>query len=298
MRGQITHLDTDVLADFEAGLITGRRAAAVTAHLAGCARCAAVADELAGVSALFAAAPPPAMPDRVALQLDAALAAEVAQRNNDAERFRGTPQREPAIPVAAAKPPAHRTRRPRRAGHGGGFRWLSPHVLAPVGVVAVLAVGGYFATKTSPHYEGPTSVAAPAAGSAAGHSSSPALAGPAGGAVSRQQQVTPNMFTVVVSPVDFRAATLSQQLAADLRVPVTARTTHTASATVTGCVHRVAAGAAVLRVESARYEGQPVTVVVTRAGQGEKAQLAGPGCSAASSHVLAARTVSSGISGP
>ena len=226
MRGQTTHLDTDVLADFEAGLITGRRAAAVTAHLAGCARCAAVADELAGVSALFAAAPPPAMPDRVALQLDAALAAEVAQRNNDAERFSGTPQREPAIPVAAAKPPAHRTRRPRRAGHGGGFRWLSPRVLAPVGVVAVLAAGGYFVTRgTTPQYEGPTSVAAPAAGSAAGHSSSPALAGPAGGAVSRQQQVTPNMFIVVVSPVDFRAATLSQQLAADLRVPVTARTT-------------------------------------------------------------------------
>jgi hypothetical protein len=297
MRGQITHLDTDVLADFEAGLITGRRAAAVTAHLAGCARCAAVADELAGVSALFAAAPPPAMPDRVALQLDAALAAEVAQRH-DAERFRGTPQREPAIPKTPVAPaePAHRTRRPRRAGHGGGFRWLAPRVLAPAGVVAVLAAGVYFLGHgTSPQYEGPTSVAGPAAG----HSSSPpALAGPAGGAVSRQQQVTPNMFTVVVSPVDFRAATLSQQLAADLRVPVTARTTHTASATVTGCVHRVAAGAAVLRVESARYEGRPVTVVVTRAGQGEKAQLAGPGCSGASSHVLAARTVPSGISGP
>jgi hypothetical protein len=106
------------------------------------------------------------------------------------------------------------------------------------------------------------------------------------------------MFTVVVSPVDFRAATLSPQLTADLRVPVTARTTHSASAIVTACVHRVAGGAAVLRVESARYEGQPVTVVVTRAGQGEEAQLAGPGCSATRSDVLAARTVSSGISGP
>jgi hypothetical protein len=297
MRGQKTHLDTDVLADFEAGLITGRRAAAVTAHLAGCARCAAVADELAGVSALFAAAPPPAMPDRVALQLDAALAAEVAQRH-DAERFRGTPQREPVNPVAPAHP-ANRTPRPRRTGRGGGFRWLSPRVLAPAGVVAVLAAGVYFLGHgTTPQYEGPTSAAAPAAGSAASHSSSPAVAGPASGTVPRQQQMTPNMFTVVVSPVDFLAATLSPQLEADLRVPVTARTTFTASATVTACVHRVAAGAAVLRVESARYEGQPVTVVVTRAGQGEEAQLAGPGCSATSSHVLAARTVPSGISGP
>ncbi len=289
MRGQTSHLDTDVLADFEAGLLTGRRAAAITAHLADCARCAAVADELAGVSALFAAAPTPVMPDRVALQLDAALAAEVAHRHDHAERLRATPEREPAIP-------AHRTRRPRRAGHGDGFRWLSPRVLAPVGVVAVLAVAGYFATKTTPQYEGPSSVAAPAAGSAASHSSS--AAGPASGTVPRQEQLTPNMFTVVVSPVDFRAATLTQQLEADLRAPVTARTKFTASPTMTACVHRVAGSSAVLRVESARYEGQPVTVVVTRTGQGEKVQLAGLGCSGASSHVLAARTVPSGISGP
>ena len=38
MSGQMTHLDTDVLAEFRAGLITGRRGARITAHLAGCAR--------------------------------------------------------------------------------------------------------------------------------------------------------------------------------------------------------------------------------------------------------------------
>ena len=36
----MTHPDTDVLAEFRAGLITGRRGARITAHLAGCARCA------------------------------------------------------------------------------------------------------------------------------------------------------------------------------------------------------------------------------------------------------------------
>jgi predicted anti-sigma-YlaC factor YlaD len=51
MRGQMTHLDTDVLAEFDAGLVTGRRGARIAAHLAGCDRCRALRDELAGVSA-------------------------------------------------------------------------------------------------------------------------------------------------------------------------------------------------------------------------------------------------------
>ena len=50
MRGQMTHLDTDVLAEFRAGLITGRRGVKIAAHLAGCDRCTALDDKLAGVS--------------------------------------------------------------------------------------------------------------------------------------------------------------------------------------------------------------------------------------------------------
>ena len=42
MRGQMTHPDTDVLAEFRAGLITGRRGARITAHLGGCERCIAL----------------------------------------------------------------------------------------------------------------------------------------------------------------------------------------------------------------------------------------------------------------
>ena len=40
----MTHLDTDVLAEFRAGLITGRRGVKITAHLAGCDRCTALDD--------------------------------------------------------------------------------------------------------------------------------------------------------------------------------------------------------------------------------------------------------------
>ena len=82
MRGQMTHLDTDVLAEFRAGLITGRRGAKIAAHLAGCDRCTALDDQLAGVSALLASVPAPPMPDSVAQRLEVVLAAEVTSRNH------------------------------------------------------------------------------------------------------------------------------------------------------------------------------------------------------------------------
>ena len=81
MRGQMTHLDTDVLAEFRAGLITGRRGARITAHLGGCERCTALDQQLAGVRSLLASVPAPTMPDSVAHRLDTVLAAEVAQRH-------------------------------------------------------------------------------------------------------------------------------------------------------------------------------------------------------------------------
>src|SRR2546421_11699834 len=80
MRGQTAHLDAEVLAEFRAGLITGRRGARITAHRAGCDRCTALGDQLAGVSALLASVPRPAMPDSLAQRLDTVLAAEAARQ--------------------------------------------------------------------------------------------------------------------------------------------------------------------------------------------------------------------------
>ena len=292
MRGHMTHPDTDVLADYLAGLVTGRRAAMITAHLADCARCAAMADELAGVSALLAAVPAPAMPDRVAQRLDAVLAAEVAHRN-ESERARGvSPQERPA--------------RHRRTGRGG-FRWMSPRVLAPAGaVVALVAVGGYVLSShgSSPQLQGAASAAGPATSAQPAASAQPAYgkaAAPnatAGSLHGTSPLMSPAELPVVVSPVDFLAGSLTQQLESDLRVPLTARTPRVATTTIQACVQRVAGRALVLRIESAHYEGQPVTVVVTRASQGEEVQLAGPGCSATSSHLLATRTVPAGILEP
>jgi hypothetical protein len=174
-------------------------------------------------------------------------------------------------------------------------------VLAPAAVVVLVAAVGYALSRSTPQFGGPTSAAGPASSAASGPLLAPApqaAAGTAAGTSPRSQRMSPADFTtIVISPVNFQASTLIQQLETDLRVPVTARSTHAASASVRACVHRVAGSAAVLRVESAHLAGQPVTVIVTRTGQADdEVQLVGPGCSATSSHVLATATVPPGIS--
>ena len=127
MRGQMTHPDTDLLAEFRAGLIAGRRGRRIGAHVAGCDRCAALGDRLAGVSALLAGVPPPVMPPSVAHRLDAVLAAE-AERKADPERAGGDGLADRA---ADARPARHR-----------GFRPVQVRLLAPAAAV-MLAAAGY-----------------------------------------------------------------------------------------------------------------------------------------------------------
>lgn len=122
----MAHLDTGVLAEFRAGLITGRRGARIAAHLAGCDRCAGLDDKLAGVSALLASVPVPPMPDRVAQRLDGVLAAERAK-----DRYRKR-----AHGASAREAEAATRRHPNRAS-----RLLALRVLAPVAVVLLAATG-------------------------------------------------------------------------------------------------------------------------------------------------------------
>ena len=277
MRGQMTHLDTDVLAEFRAGLITGRRGARITAHLAGCDRCTALDDQLAGVSVLLASVPAPAMPDSVARRLDTVLAAEVTRRDN-AERARGD---------GTAESPA-----PRRPGGNRGFRLLTLRVLAPAAAVVVLAAGGYGLSRLV----GPEGqvTASSSAGSAA-RAAAPA-AGPAKGAVSRPQRITPRPMVVVTGNANLSRAGLAQQVEAALRAP--APGTRQAPSRLRGCVLRLADGHPLQRVESVRFEGRSATLVVARTGADDTAWIAAQDCSAANPHVLAVTSLTSGISGP
>ena len=285
MRGQMTHPDTDVLAEFRAGLITGRRGARITAHLAGCDRCAALDDQLAGVSALLASVPAPPMPDRVAQRLDTVLAAEVARRD-EAERVRGD---------GASESPA-----PRRPRGNRGFRPLALRVLAPAAAVVLLAAGGYGLSRAGLGSSSSSS-ATTAGGAAKSVSSAKAPAGsrnaaaepaqgPAQGPEARSQGFTGGI-KVTISHQNFTHANLAQQVKAALLVPSSVSTT--ASAQLSTCVIQLVDGHRRLLVESIHYEGAAATLVVARTGQDDTAWIAGPGC-----HVLAKTTLLPGISGP
>jgi hypothetical protein len=287
----MTHLDTDVLAEFRAGLITGRRGTRIAVHLAGCDRCTALDDQLAGVSALLASVPAPAMPDRVAQRLDTVLAAEVARRDYP-ERTQGDSSRESGT---RDRPAANR-----------GFRLLSLRVLAPVAVV-LLAAGGYGVSRmispgNPPAISSAGRAAAPLSSAA---SSSAASAGSAarsaGGALvpaAGPRRVSAATLRVAISPTNFSSspATLKHQVETDLGVPLAPRTTRPASSLVQGCVQRVAGGHALVRIESAHFDGRPATLIVARTGQDDTAWIAGPDCSATNPHVLAMTSVPPGIS--
>jgi hypothetical protein len=303
----MAHLDAEALAEFRAGLITGRRGASITAHLAGCDRCTALGDQLAGVPVLLASVPVPAMPDLVAQRLDTVLAAEAARRTAGAANPEHAER-------ARADHPGHRATGRRRTPRPG-FRLLSARVLAPVAVV-LLAAGGYGLSRTI----GPGGQATTSAGSAAGRAvasapkAAPSVAasahGPvntpashpvrgAQGTVPRPQRLTAANFTLVASTTDFAAATLQRQVEDELgrtapaessgaTLPVTALPV---TEQLRACVQNLTNGAALIRVESVRFAGRPATLVVARTGADDTAWIAGPDCSATSRDVLATTSV-------
>ncbi len=295
MRGQMTHLDSDVLAEFRAGLIARRRGARITAHLAGCDRCRALDDQLAGVPALLASVPAPAMPDSVARRLDTVLAAEVAAR---AEAAGGDdPER-----AGLDRPREHRTPRHRAASRG--FRPVALRVLAPVAVV-LLAAGGYGLSRlASPGGQMIASSAGSAAGSASSASAAaganraasgaevPPAASPLKGAAPLPRYSAAN-FPFVASGTNFSSdeAVRKQQVENDLRVPAASRPSEAASRQVRDCVRNLARDHPVLLVESALFEGRPATLIVAQTGPGQTAWIAGPGCSATNRDVLATTAV-------
>lgn len=300
MRGQMTHPDTEALAEFRAGLTTGRRGARIAAHLAGCDRCTALDARIAGVSALLTSVPAPPMPDSVTRRLDTVLAAEVARRND--------PERSGREPGEPAEPP-------RRAGNRG-FRLLSLRVLAPA-AAAVLAAGGFGLSQVlhgpaaqMPAASSAAARAAPqgavaAAGSAASQGSAAAksVSGANRAAPTAASQPSPagvpssaaagtglkiaSGFMVVTTGTDFAKATLAQQVAAEFRVRPAASSEHPASPQLRACVQLVVGRATLIRVLAAHYQGQPATVIVARAGpgdvprasQGDTVWVVGPGCS-------------------
>ena len=289
--GYVTHPDSEVLAEFRAGLITGHPGEHVAAHLAACDHCTAVDGQLAEVFVLLAAAPLPVLPAAVAERLDTVLAAELNNRTEAAER--------PA--VGQSTPPVKRPRRVRSSR----WRLAGLRVLAPVAAVAVLAAGAFGLSRLSSSPSSSTAASA-AVPSASGTNALPGAgreAGPAGGngdrTSMRPEIKSPHSFRLVTSRTDFLPGTLSQQLEAAVRTAANLPS-QTPSAQLEGCVSRVTKGVSpgIPRlVENARFQGQPATVIVASSGSGDRAWVLAPGCSASSDLVLDTTTLP-GISTP
>ena len=281
MSGQTTHLDPEVLAEFRAGLITGRRGAALTAHLAECDRCAVLDADLAGVSALLAAAPPPTLPAGLADRLDMVLASEVAERKNSSER---------AV--------VSRSRARRRDGWLAGwigagnrrFRLVAMRVLAPAAVLlaglgyGLSQIGGSPAT-TAASAPAPVPSALPAEGTTTTQNPHMRAGAEEGGTLH-----------LAVSGTNYLPGTLSRQVEAALhgssQVP---SATQGATQQLRACVLRLTGGASPILLQSAHYQGQPAIVVVASRNSGDKVWVVAPGCSGTSQDVLGAATLPPGI---
>jgi hypothetical protein len=281
-KGMMTHPDAEVLAEFRAGLVAGRDGARISAHLADCVRCAGVCDQLAEVSALLAAVPPPALPDPVTQRLETALAAEAANRFSS-ERTVDPRSRERAS-----------TPGPRRRWD---FRLVTLRVLAPAAAVVVLAAGGFGLSRIG---SGPSSsvasgsAAVPAASAASASSAASAAAGSRTGNLPAVE--APARFGVVISGIDYLRATLARQLEGELGVygRATGSARELASGPVKGCVLLVTRGirpGTLVLVETAHFQGQPANVIVAVSGHRDTAWVTTPACSASSHYVLDTTTL-------
>jgi predicted anti-sigma-YlaC factor YlaD len=74
------HVGAKTLARYRQDDLTARRNARIGAHLAGCARCRARSEDLAGVTTLLASVHPPPVPQHLTARIQAALATEAAAR--------------------------------------------------------------------------------------------------------------------------------------------------------------------------------------------------------------------------
>jgi hypothetical protein len=289
LKGNMTHPDSEVLAEFRAGLITGRHGARISAHLATCEHCAGRCDQLTEISALLAAVPAPAMPDAVAQRLETVLAAEVAKRDSSERAV------DPRAPDRAS---LDRSGNPPPRRHWA-FRLVALRLLAPAAAVVLLAAGGFGLSRigsSSPGSEAsessasarsaavrPTAGARPAAGSASRSGALPAVAAPAN-------------FGVVTSQTNYLHATLGQQLTRELALHPEAapKVQQLAPGPVKGCVLLVTQGIrpGTLRlVETAYFQGQPANVIVAASGDRDVAWVTTPSCSDSSHYVLDTTTL-------
>jgi hypothetical protein len=183
MRRQTGHPDTEALANFRAGLVSGISRRRIAAHIARCERCAQLSDQLSAVTQALASAPAPSLPDAIERRIGASIAAEAVARQaaslaadsmadlsagplvparqavrsaangsgpercaaNGSGAARSAANGSPARPYPSPPSSSPRSRSPRRAlGAAGARLRLSPaRMLVPVAACLLLAGLGY-----------------------------------------------------------------------------------------------------------------------------------------------------------
>src|SRR5437016_5680233 len=119
------HVDAETLARFRQGELSVRRGSRIRAHLAGCARCSDLNEDLAGVTTLLARVPPPPIPEHLAARIHSALAAEAARRATLTAGPAPAARTETASPAGTAdRAGATGTTGPERPGRG----WRRPRL--------------------------------------------------------------------------------------------------------------------------------------------------------------------------
>jgi hypothetical protein len=280
------HPDTEVLARHQASLIGGFRGRRLAAHVAGCARCASVSDQLAAVGPVLASVPAAPMPDAVERQITAALAAEAATRQ------------------AAAGQAAAVSGGPRRP-RARGFRLAMAAI--PAAACLLLAGLGYLLSQTGSS----TSSSAASAAAPASRPSGVSAPAAAGRAVEPTKGAKPMFsqpgapFLVIASGISYQKATLGAQVRGELdsnagsssatfspqssgnQAAASGSAGSAPSRTLAGCVLYLTGNAPPRLVDKATYEGMPAYVIATA----DKAWVVGRGCTASHPDLITSVTL-------
>jgi Putative zinc-finger len=306
------HVDRQRLAEFREGLLPGRRAARIAAHLRECPRCAEADAQLEAVTAILASTPAPPMPASLAERLDAALAAEIAQSAAAASPAGAVAADGAASAAGAGSPngapaPGEGTAHQQGAAAGRGPAGRPPagsrapwrpslRVAAAAAAVVILAGGGYAVVRAlSPGTTGESASTSSgsAARSAVGGAS--ASAGPPEAAPAAPGTAVTGGLPVVASGTDYRAGELPAQVGAVLkRYPSPPRSLgHAAAASsfpqLAACASHLTGGRHPQLVDVARYGGRPAAVIVapTPGTATVRVWVVGQGCTARGGDVIA-----------
>jgi hypothetical protein len=318
------HADAATLAAFREELLSARKAAQVSAHLAACPRCAALEAQLAEVTAMLNRATAPPMPEALTARIQAALAAEAAART-PATAPHAAP--EPAAVPAMSAATGHdgsQAANGHRAGdttsHRTGWRghdrsWLALRVAAVTAAVAVIAGGGYgvsqLLTGGSPAVKGaasgtgaaaPNIKTIPAPGMSAGGIRSAPRSSSGGGGSSSSNNLHTMLPLVLTSGTNYQPATLGAQASTVLKHLTHSTQSSSSPAPIApgknqatyfpdlqACLIHIDQGQRPQLVDLAKYRGHPALIVVLPSPNGGRphALAIAPGCNSKTAQVLA-----------